>query len=161
MQVSSAMFAVAVRSEGAVECRIADETRTLRALGPGLHANPGNWITAFWLAIVCREQDRMTALCEVPLDVMRASGTLYDEFIYLWIDALQAYWLERPGLADKLLAAIEASYPALSKPSPSGRGCCSRRVPVGGTGSVRLTVPRGVCRLALARWLPWGGVRTR
>ncbi|RST14431.1 hypothetical protein E2C00_13445 [Streptomyces sp. WAC05374] len=111
MQVGSAMFAVATRSEGTVECRIADETRTLRALGPGLHANPGNWVSAFWLAIVCRDQARMTALCEVPLDVLRASGTQYDEFVYLWIDALQTYWLERPGLGEKLLAAIEASYP--------------------------------------------------
>lgn len=54
----------------------------------------------------------MTELCEIPLDVLRASGTEYDEFVYLWIDALQTYWLERPGLGDKLVAAIEASYPA-------------------------------------------------
>ncbi|MFI2350418.1 immunity 49 family protein [Streptomyces sp. NPDC019443] len=54
----------------------------------------------------------MTELCEIPLDVLRASGTEYDEFVYLWIDALQTYWLERPGLSDKLVAAIEASYAA-------------------------------------------------
>ncbi|MER6997097.1 immunity 49 family protein [Streptomyces sp. NPDC000410] len=112
MQVGSAMFAVASHGEGTVECRIADETRTLRATGPRLHSDPGNWVTAFWLAIVCREQARMTQLCEIPLDVLRASGTEYDEFVYLWIDALQAYWLERPGLVDKLVAAIDASYPA-------------------------------------------------
>ncbi|WP_324615622.1 immunity 49 family protein [Streptomyces sp. NRRL F-4489] len=111
MQVGSAMFAVAARTEGTVECRIAEEMRTLRATGPRLHANPGNWITAFWLAVVCREQDRMTQLCEIPVEALRASGTEYDEFIYLWIDALQTYWLERPGLIDKLVAAIEASYP--------------------------------------------------
>ncbi|MFF8831886.1 immunity 49 family protein [Streptomyces sp. NPDC015131] len=111
MQVGSALFTVAARSEGPVECRIADEVRTLPVRGPGLYCKPGNWMTAFWLAVVCREQARMTALCEIPLSLMRESGTEYDEFVYLWIDALQTYWLERPGLGEKLLAAIEASYP--------------------------------------------------
>ncbi|MGX6741754.1 immunity 49 family protein [Streptomyces xantholiticus] len=111
MQVGSAMFAVADRIQGTVECRIADEMHSLPVTGPRLHTKPANWITAFWLAIVCRDQTRMTQLCEIDLDVLRSSGTEYDEFVYYWIDALQCYWLERPGLVEKLVAAIESSYP--------------------------------------------------
>ncbi|MDF9814780.1 immunity 49 family protein [Streptomyces sp. SPB162] len=115
MQVGSALFASASVAEGTVECRIDHEVRTIPATGPQPSAIAGNWLTAFWLAIVCRDQERMTKLCEVPLDLLRASGAEYDEYVYHWVDALQAYWLERPGLIDKLVAAIEASYPNVAR----------------------------------------------
>ncbi|WP_338676755.1 immunity 49 family protein [Streptomyces sp. SCSIO 30461] len=109
MQLGSALFATASRSEGEVLCRIHDEMRTIPATGPQYYTHAGNWLTAFWLAIVCREQGRMTQLCEFPLEVLRDSEKKYDEYLYLWIDVLQAYWLERPGLGEKLIATIEAS----------------------------------------------------
>ncbi|MFD9973930.1 immunity 49 family protein [Streptomyces sp. NPDC059017] len=115
MQVGSAMFAAATRTEGTIQCRVNHELRTVPATGPQSHADAGNWITAFWFAIVCRDQNRMTQLCEVPLDLLRASGAEYDEYIYHWVDALQAYWLERPGLVDKLGAAIQSSYPDVAR----------------------------------------------
>ncbi|MEN3583836.1 immunity 49 family protein [Streptomyces sp. ZYX-F-203] len=115
MQVGSAMYAAATKAEGTVQCRVNHELRTIPATGPQSHTDAGNWITAFWLAIVCRDQHRMTQLCEIPLDLLRASGAEYDEYIYHWVDALQAYWLERPGLVDKLTAAIESSYPEVAR----------------------------------------------
>ncbi|GAA0918658.1 immunity 49 family protein [Streptomyces thermoalcalitolerans] len=115
MQVTSAAFAAAVRPEGTVECRIADRVRTIPATGPQYYADAGNWLSAFWLAIVCREQARMTQLCEIPIDFLRGSGVEYDEYIYHWIDALQAYWLIRPGLGEKLLAAIQMSSPDVAR----------------------------------------------
>ncbi|MEV4440467.1 immunity 49 family protein [Streptomyces sp. NPDC049577] len=111
MQVGSALFASAGAISGVLECRISDEVRQIPATGPQSYANPGNWLTTFWLAVVCREQDRMTKLCEVPVDLLRASGAEYDEYIYRWVDTLQTYWLEKPGLVEKLVATIEASRP--------------------------------------------------
>ncbi|UGQ14486.1 immunity 49 family protein [Yinghuangia sp. ASG 101] len=116
MQISSALFASATAPEGeTVTCRIAHETRTIPAAGPSHDADGGNWLKAFWLAIVCRDQERMTLLAEVPLDVVRGAEVQYDEYVYHWIDTLQAYWLERPGLAEKLTATIEASYPNVAR----------------------------------------------
>ncbi|MEU1517308.1 immunity 49 family protein [Streptomyces sp. NPDC005811] len=111
MQVYSSAFAAAVRTEGAIECRIADVVRTVPATGPQYYTNAGNWLTAFWLAVVCREQTRMTQLCEIPVGFLRSSGVEYDDYVYHWIDALQTYWSERPGLGEKLIAAIQASEP--------------------------------------------------
>ncbi|MGW2927959.1 hypothetical protein ACWC8S_24015, partial [Streptomyces fungicidicus] len=31
-------------------------------------------------------------------ETLRASGAVFEEYIYHWVDALQTYWLERPGL---------------------------------------------------------------
>lgn len=118
MQVGSALFASASATEGTVECRINHELRSIPATGPQSPANAGNWLSAFWYAIVCRDQNRMTQICEVPVDLLRASGAEYDEYIYHWVDALQAYWLRRPGLAEKLVAAIEASYPEVARIAP-------------------------------------------
>ncbi|WP_259294349.1 immunity 49 family protein [Streptomyces resistomycificus] len=115
MQVSTAAFAAAIRTEGALEFRIADQMRTIQATGPQYYANAGNWLSAFWLSIVCREQARMTQLCEIPLDFLRSSGVEYDEYVYHWIDALQTYWLERPGLGEKLVTAIEMSSPEVAR----------------------------------------------
>ncbi|MFD8910705.1 immunity 49 family protein [Streptomyces sp. NPDC059575] len=118
MQVRQAAFAAAVRTEGVVRCRIVGEVRSIPATGPQFYANAGNWLSAFWLAIVCRDQVRMTELCEVPLEVLRASGVRGDEYVYSWIDVLQTYWLERPGLVEKLGSAIDNSFPEVATIAP-------------------------------------------
>lgn len=116
MQIASALFASATTPEGeSVECRIAHGTHAIPGAGPSHDADCGNWLTAFWLAIVCRDQERMTRLAEVPLDVLRGAELRYDEYAYHWVDTLQSYWLERPGLAGKLTATIEASYPNVAR----------------------------------------------
>ncbi|WP_181725717.1 immunity 49 family protein [Nocardia gipuzkoensis] len=79
-----------------VEYRIEQEKRTILVAGPSHYGDSGNWLTAFWLAIVCRDQDRMTRLAEVPRHVLRSAEVRFDEYVYRWGDALQAYRLERP-----------------------------------------------------------------
>ncbi|MFJ4003056.1 immunity 49 family protein [Streptomyces sp. NPDC090023] len=118
MQIRHAAFAAAARTEGTVECRILGEVRTLPASGPQFYASAGNWLSAFWLAVICRDQNRMTELCEVPLEVLRAAGPEGDEYLYDWVDTLQTYWLERPGLVEKLGAAFDKSFPEVATIAP-------------------------------------------
>ncbi|MFJ2898922.1 immunity 49 family protein [Streptomyces sp. NPDC087218] len=119
MQLGSALFAVTGITEGTVECRINRKLRTLPAArGPRSSADAGNWLSAFWLAVICREQQRMTQLCEIPLERLRSPEGAYDEYIYHWVDTLQTYWLRRPGLAEKLTTAIEMTDPAIARIAP-------------------------------------------
>ncbi|MET8113288.1 immunity 49 family protein [Streptomyces prasinus] len=118
MQLGSALFAVTAKSEGTVECRINGKVRTLRATGPLSTARAGTWLNAFWLAVICREPERMTQLCEVPLERLRAPEGQYDEYIYHWVDTLQTYWLRRPGLVEKLTAALQMSDPEVARIAP-------------------------------------------
>jgi hypothetical protein len=111
MQVGSALFASATASDDRVEARIAGKLRSIPASGPQYSANAGNWLKAFWLAVICREQDRMTQLCTVPLSLLRDSGAEYDEYIYDWIDALQSYWLNRGNVSEKLVSAVDGTKP--------------------------------------------------
>lgn len=118
MQVSSALFAASAVNEGTVECRINRKLRTIPAAGSMVLANAGNWLSAFWLAVICRDQERMTLLSEIPLERLRSPQGQYDEYIYHWVDTLQTWWLRGPGLADKLIATIEASDPAVAQIAP-------------------------------------------
>ncbi|MGA4842067.1 immunity 49 family protein [Streptomyces sp. G45] len=118
MQVSSALFAVTGLRDGFVEYRVNHKVRRLPAAGPLSTASAGAWLTAFWLAVICREQERMTQLCEIPLERLRAPEGQYDEYIYHWVDTLQTYWLRRPGLVEKLTATIEASDPSTARIAP-------------------------------------------
>ncbi|WP_258539771.1 immunity 49 family protein [Streptomyces ipomoeae] len=118
MQVGTAAFMAAQATDGVVECRIMDEVRTIAATGPQFYANAGNWLTTLWFVVICRDQERMDAMCQVPVELLRASGAHGDEYVYHWVDALQAYWLERPGLVEKIQAAITASYPEIATIAP-------------------------------------------
>ncbi|WP_405529921.1 immunity 49 family protein [Streptomyces avidinii] len=118
MQLGSALFAVTGTSEGTVECFINGRMRTLKAIGPQPYADAGNWLLAFWLAVICREQRRMTELCEIPLGRLRSPEDEYEELYYHWVDVQQTYWLRQPGLVDKLIAAIEASNPEVARSLP-------------------------------------------
>ncbi|MFJ3518614.1 immunity 49 family protein [Streptomyces sp. NPDC090131] len=118
MQLGSALFAVTGTSEGTVECFINGRMRTLKAIGPQPYADAGNWLLAFWLAVICREQRRMTELCEIPLESLRSPEGEYEELYYHWVDVQQTYWLRQPGLVDKLIAAIEASDPEVARRLP-------------------------------------------
>lgn len=97
LQTHSSLFATAGKSEERVLCRIAGADRSIRTTGPTRSVNPGHWINAFWLAIVCRDQTRMSQLSGVSLELLRASRARYDEFMSDWVDTLQPYWDKRPA----------------------------------------------------------------
>ncbi|WP_307070515.1 immunity 49 family protein [Streptomyces sp. B3I8] len=118
MQVGTAAFVAAQTTQGIVECRIMDAMRSIPATGPQFYTNAGNWLTNLWLVIVCRDQKRMNTMCNVPIELLRASGAHGDEYVYRWIDTLQSYWLERPGLLEKLQSTIDASYPQIATVAP-------------------------------------------
>ncbi|NJQ03883.1 immunity 49 family protein [Streptomyces zingiberis] len=112
MQVGSAMFAAATApADASVECRIAHKLRTVPATGPRYYTNPGNWINSYWLAIVGRDTSRMEELCNVPLELLRQPRVEFDEYVYHWVDTLQTGWLQRPGMQDKLVAAMRGTDP--------------------------------------------------
>ncbi|AZM90404.1 hypothetical protein D1J60_19745 [Streptomyces sp. W1SF4] len=110
-QLGCALFRTAGMAEGTTEVRIHHAMRTLSAAGPSWEANAEDWTEAFWYAVITRDQPRMTELCELPIDVLRASGADHDDFFYHWVAALQAYWLKRPELVPELTLTFQRSHP--------------------------------------------------
>ncbi|MDW8803683.1 immunity 49 family protein [Streptomyces scabiei] len=118
MQLGSALFATASAREGTVECRIGHRVLSLPA-GPNPYAEARAWIDAFWLALICREGDRLTMLSRYPLEELRRSSP-DDEYLFSWIDTLQSLWLRQPmeKVADTLLLAMRTSHPEVATRTP-------------------------------------------
>ncbi|MFE2966815.1 immunity 49 family protein [Streptomyces sp. NPDC059340] len=118
MQVGSALFDAAMASEGPVVCRIGSrgEVKNLPATGPTSYTHAGAWITSVYLATICRENERLDRLMQVPVSFLRASGALFDEYIYDWVEALQSYWHgQATNTWDKLVAAINGADPDVTQ----------------------------------------------
>ncbi|MBB6120264.1 immunity 49 family protein [Nocardiopsis algeriensis] len=116
MQVAEAPFAMCSIAPGeTVERIINQKRRTLRHLPPGHTCDAGTWLTAFSLAVSCRDENRVASLCQItPAFLREASekhGGAYDEYIYPWIAALQDFILNRPTLGDNLYQAMDLSRP--------------------------------------------------
>ncbi|MFH9131735.1 immunity 49 family protein [Streptomyces griseoaurantiacus] len=112
MRTGSALFAAATAPEGTrVTCRIKERERTLPATGIESHLNAGTWVTSFYLAMICRDNDRLRRLAEVPVSFLRQAGALFDEYVYDWAEALRSFWLGRQDVGDQLVAAVDGTAP--------------------------------------------------
>ncbi|WP_307813320.1 immunity 49 family protein [Streptomyces sp. N35] len=110
MQLGSAWFRMATASGAdTVTCRIKEKERFLPATGPQPHINASSWLTAFYLALICRENERLTELARVPISLLRESGATFDEYIYSWVETLQRFWLGQEGVSDHLVAAVDGT----------------------------------------------------
>jgi hypothetical protein len=118
MQVGSALFDSATAVEGPVPCRIGStgQVKNLPATGPTSYTHAGAWITSVYLAMICRENERLDRLMQVPVSFLRASGALFDEYTYDWVEALQSYWHgQAANTWDKLVAAINGTDPDVAQ----------------------------------------------
>ncbi|MFE9454777.1 immunity 49 family protein [Streptomyces sp. NPDC006739] len=114
MQIGCALFDSAASAEGPVPCRIGGtgEVKYLPATGPTSYTHVGAWLTAWYLATICRENERLDRLAHVPVSFLRQSGAVFDEYVYDWVEALQSFWFQRPAeMWDKLVAAIKKTDP--------------------------------------------------
>ncbi|MGD6742873.1 immunity 49 family protein [Streptomyces sp. BH106] len=114
MQVGSGLFLSGSAAEGPVPCRIGTkgETKSLPATGPQEYLHAGNWLTSYYLAAICRENERLDQLARVPVPFLRASGVEFDEYIYAWVETLQNAWFGRQETWDTLVTAIDGTDPA-------------------------------------------------
>lgn len=63
MQASEAIFAMSTAPAGTtVERHIDHQARTLSAISPGSESGAGTWLTAFSLAVSCRDEGRVRFL---------------------------------------------------------------------------------------------------
>lgn len=117
MQMSEATLAISTTEPGIQITRLINgQERNLTTVEPDYFASAETWMSAFCLAVVCRDKERYRSLCEIPVDLLKQAGesrgTKYNSYEYHWISALQAFVLNRPGLMDHLAKAMELSDPA-------------------------------------------------
>ncbi|MFB7596057.1 immunity 49 family protein [Streptomyces sp. NPDC056160] len=114
MQVGSALFASGTAAQGGpVPCCIGSrgEVKRLPATGPQDYLHAGNWLTSFYLAVICRENDRVDQLAQVPVSFLRESGAEFDEYVYAWVETLQHLWFDRQATWETLVTAVNGTTP--------------------------------------------------
>ncbi|MBN6041231.1 immunity 49 family protein [Amycolatopsis sp. 195334CR] len=111
MQSSTALFQAASSTGGDVEFRFGDETIRRQATGPTTDSNAVNWLTALYLAMICRDRPRLDLLAGISLNLLRESSYEYDEFLYSWVHALQIHWRGEENLIDTVLEAMSGTDP--------------------------------------------------
>lgn len=124
MQAAEALFAASTAPRGDhVERMIDQEVRNLPSVEPSHFTDAGNWETAFFLALTCRDENRIRFLCDIPVELLKEAGESdggsYDKFLYYWISALQDFTLDRPTLVENLTKALELSAPGQADISSS------------------------------------------
>ncbi|MET8401811.1 immunity 49 family protein [Streptomyces sp900116325] len=94
-------------------CRIGGtgEVKNLPATGPQDYLHAGDWLTSFYLATICRENERLNQLAQVPISFLRESGAEFDEYIYAWVETLQNAWFRRREAWDTLVTAVNGTAP--------------------------------------------------
>ncbi|MFD9337781.1 immunity 49 family protein [Streptomyces sp. NPDC060028] len=113
MQVGSGLFVSGTAAEGPVPCRVGSTggVKNLPATGPREYLHAGEWLTSFYLAAICRENDRLNRLAQVPVSFLRESGAEFDEYIYAWVETLQNAWFGRRETWDTLITAVNGTAP--------------------------------------------------
>ncbi|GLX19598.1 immunity 49 family protein [Streptomyces lavendulae] len=110
LQLGCALFTGAPPTE----CRLGEgQVAELPATPADPPADARAWLDALYLAIVCREHDRVARLCRVPLETLRQDGSV-DAYVLHWVETVQAYFSgdgSMDTVVEKLLATMESSMP--------------------------------------------------
>lgn len=114
-QAANAVFARTSKSDEEIQYQLGDQTVTLPVVGPNWHATPVDWLTAAWLAVITRSEERIQELCAVGKYTLRGSGAKVEEYVYPWIETLQRFLSGDPISPELLESVIDLSDPENAK----------------------------------------------
>ncbi|MFD5936050.1 immunity 49 family protein [Streptomyces sp. NPDC060333] len=117
VQLGSALFTGA----GPQECHLGEDLVTrLPAMAAEPPADARAWLDAVYLAMACRQMERIDRLCRVPLARLREDDSV-DEYVLHWIDTLQTYFSDRPtaDAVPKLVSVMKTSVPEAVAQAPT------------------------------------------
>jgi hypothetical protein len=90
---------------------LGDVVLTLPTTGSSSTTNAGKWLRGFFAALVRRDLEALHVLANIPLEILRNSSTKSEEYVYLYVDVLQALWRREKDLGTRLVNAIKATDP--------------------------------------------------
>ncbi|MFG2874621.1 immunity 49 family protein [Streptomyces sp. NPDC048337] len=110
VQLGSALFT----GSAPMPCHLGEDHVTqLPATPADPPADARAWLDALYLAVVCREHDRVARLCRVPLETLRQDDSV-DTYVLHWIDTLRTYFSAEGSMdavVEQLLATMRTSMP--------------------------------------------------
>lgn len=115
-QAYTGLFVVQLAAGKRVEWTVGDEVFVYegKTVDESI-ANAGKWLDAFQLALICRDDQSLDALCEFTTDQLRQSSTTHPEYVYLLVDAYRGYRNKADDTFQRVLAALRRTDPEAEK----------------------------------------------
>jgi hypothetical protein len=114
-EAAAALFALASVESGTLDLPLGGRVVRLTATGPNSYTHPSRWCEGFFQAAICRDVRSLDLLCQTPPAVFRASSTKTDEYHYVYVAALQAFWKAEAETPNLLLQALRLAKPGNAK----------------------------------------------
>jgi hypothetical protein len=112
-QSGAAIFVLARVANSEVDLPLASETATrLRGPVPLDMLSPTTWLSAAWCAMAANDFPSLMNLCCTPTSLLRQSPIQGDDFAYLYVDAVRAFWTGDPQTSRILLETLRATDPS-------------------------------------------------
>lgn len=78
-------------------------------------ADAGKWVLGYFLAVICNDKQALDSLSRTPIEVLRRSAAIVDEYAFLYVDMIQT--AQRGQQWSKhFRATLDATAPALLHP---------------------------------------------
>ncbi|WP_432037424.1 immunity 49 family protein [Streptomyces cucumeris] len=103
------------------ECTLGEDlVRELPATPAEPPADARAWLDALYLAIVCRQKERIGRLCQVSPARLREDDSV-DTYVLHWADTLRSYFTRSPmdDVVEKLVATMQTSMPEAVTHAPN------------------------------------------
>jgi hypothetical protein len=120
-QASAAIFAVATAT-AEVKVPLGGALTALPPKASVSGAYVGNWLNGFHAAAVARDTAVLDRLSALDIQVLRRSPARSDECMFATVEAFNAFHRNDPGVAKRIIAALEATDPALVQHTPDEVG---------------------------------------
>jgi hypothetical protein len=112
VQAATALFLQSLSVGEHIQVTIlGDVAITLPTTGSSSTTDTGNWLSGFFAALVRRDLEALNVLANIPLEILRNSSTKSNEYVYLYVDVLQALWRREKDVGTRLFHAVEATDP--------------------------------------------------
>jgi hypothetical protein len=119
-QASAALLALATKPPGeSMTVVLGDQEIELPATGVDSTTHAGRWLDGIRFAVSANDGRSLDTIKSVPTDVVRASSTTGDEFVYLQVDAWRAFVSGDPRTGELLVAALDAADPGKVEVAPA------------------------------------------
>lgn len=75
--------------------------------------NVSDWLDSLWTSTICRGQHLVSDLIHLPNETLRAGGSVFDEYMYAWADALRAFFYGDEDLFGRINRSLELTDPEI------------------------------------------------
>lgn len=113
LESSIAMFRLSFENRD-ISCLINGEEFILTNFNVESSIFPNRWLYTFFTAEFLGNESALQLLCNFPTQKLRDSTTKTEEYAYLYVDFLKAFWQDLPGKADLLIKVLDATDPKLT-----------------------------------------------